>query len=110
MEAKRMTSKDQGQEPHASTTGNGPGQSQEQQAALYGPAGRADYKPGDTIEFSSRDTGGKVLSGEILFVRAPAPAIVGGRIHPTSYIVAVEGESFIRVVYPGDVIERHQKS
>ena len=81
-------------------------QSQEQQAALYGPPGRGDYKPGDTITFASQDTGGQTLTGSILYVRAPAPAVEGGQLHPTVYITFVLGEAFPRMVYPGDVIEQ----
>jgi hypothetical protein len=94
-----------GQASSGSTTGSDQ-QSQEQQAALYGPEGRADHTQGDTITFANRDTGGQPLTGKILYVRAPGPAIVGGRSHPTTYITFVEGEAFPRMVYPGDVIER----
>jgi hypothetical protein len=41
-----------------------------------------------------------------LYVRAPGPAIVGGRSHPTAYIVFVQGEAFPRVVYPSDIVIR----
>jgi hypothetical protein len=78
--------------------------SQEQQEALYGPLGKADHQQGDTIRFSSLDTGGEILTGEILYVRAPAPAIQGGKVHPTAYITYVEDELFPRVVYPSDVV------
>jgi hypothetical protein len=99
--------KDQEEAQQASTTtGSGPGQSAEQRAALYGPAGKADHKQGETITFSSADTGGQELTGSILYVRAPAPAVQGGRVHPTVYITFVEGEAFPRMVYPGDIIER----
>jgi hypothetical protein len=94
------------EEAHASSSSTGPGQSQEQQAALYGPTGRADHRKGERITFSSQDTGGQELTGEVLYVRAPGPAIVGGRSHPTTYFVLVAGEAFPRVVYIGDVIER----
>lgn len=96
--------KDQEEARSAHATGSGPGQSQEQQAALYGPAGRADHKPGDVIKFRS-PTGGKVLTGSILYIRAPAPAIKGGKVHPMVYITYVEGEAFPRMVYQTDIIE-----
>ena len=88
-----------------SSHNQGGGQSAEQQAALYGPQGKADHKKGDIIRFCSRDTGGEILTGEILYVRAPAPAIQGGKVHPTTYITYVEDEGFPRMVYPSDVIE-----
>jgi hypothetical protein len=96
-------SSDQAQEEAQASSG--PGQSAEQQAALYGQPGRGEHKPGDTITFSSRDTGGQELTGSILYIRAPGPAIEGGRIHPTVYVTFVKGESFPRMVYPADVRE-----
>ena len=78
----------------------------EKQAALYGPAGKADHRKGDTITFSSADTGGQELTGDIIYVRAPGPAIAGGRSHPTTYITYVQGEALPRMVYLSDVIER----
>ena len=93
----------QDHEAQASTTTSN-GQSAEQRAALYGPEGKADHRQGDTITFSSNDTGGQTLTGEILHVRAPGPAIVGGRSHPLTYIVHVPGEAFPRIVYLGDII------
>jgi hypothetical protein len=99
-----MTSDDQEQQPHSG------GPEQQQQEALYGPPGRADHTPGEVITFTSIDTGSRELTGKILYIRAPGPAIVGGRSHPTTYIVFVSGESFPRVVYPGDVIERNDGS
>jgi len=75
-----------------------------QQAALYGPAGRGEYAPGERITFASSDTGGESLTGEVLYVRAPAPAIRGGRVLPACYIVFVVGETFIRVVQFCDVV------
>jgi len=78
---------------------------QEQRAALYGPAGKADHRQGEKITFSSADTGGKTLTGTIIYVRAPGPAILGGRIHPTTYITYVEGEAIQCIVYPSDVVE-----
>ncbi len=77
---------------------------QEQRAALYGPAGKADHKRGDTVTFSSDDTGGQRLNGEILHVRAPGAAIVGGRSHPLTYMVYVKGETLPRIVYLSDII------
>ncbi len=86
-------------------------QEQQQLEALYGPPGRGDYQRGETITFSSRDTGGKILTGEILYVRAPAPAVRGGPIHSTAYITLVEDETFPRIVYPADVmVQRHKNS
>ena len=88
-----------------SSNNQGNGQSAEQQAALYGPQGKADHQQGDTIRFSSLDTAGEILTGEILYVRAPAPAVQGGKVHPTTYVTYVQGEAFPRMVYPADVIE-----
>ena len=76
-----------------------------QQAALYGPQAKySEHRPGDTITFASSDTGGRPLTGEVLYVRAPGPAIQGGRMLAACYIVFVAGESFIRVVRFGDVV------
>jgi hypothetical protein len=79
---------------------------QEQLEALYGPPGRADHRKDEEITFANADTNGLPLTGKIIYVRAPGPAIVGGRSHPTVYFV--EGETFPRVVYPADVIERSE--
>jgi hypothetical protein len=92
---------EQQQAAHASSRS-----SQDQLAALYGPPGHADHRIDETITFASADTNGQPLTGKIIYVRAPGPAIVGGRNHPTVYFVFVEGETFPRVYYPGDVIER----
>jgi hypothetical protein len=101
-----MTSdEEQQQTPRSGSSG----QEEQQQEALYGPAGKADHKVGELVTFSSRDTQDQELTGRILFVRAPAPAIKGGRIHPAAYFVFVEGEHFPRVVYPSDIIERAQE-
>ncbi|GCE32209.1 hypothetical protein KDA_76930 [Dictyobacter alpinus] len=76
----------------------------EAQAALYGPAGRADYRPGDQIRFRSVATSGQILTGTVLYVRAPGPAIQGGKNHPT-VLVMDAGDGFPHMVYPGDVIQ-----
>src|SRR5437763_6016428 len=78
----------------------------EREAALFGPAGKADHSKGETITFCDRGTGGKELTGKIIYVRAPAPAIVGGRVHPTLYMVFVEGEHILRAVSQTNVVEK----
>ena len=75
----------------------------ERDAALFGPPGRGEYQKGDTLRF--RDpASGKVLTANVIFVRAPAPAIVGGRIHPTVYWCYVAGEHLPRAVYSSDIV------
>ncbi|SRR6266487_3473593 len=85
-------------------------QERRQLEALYGPSGRGDYQRGETITFASRDTGGRALTGEILYVRAPAPAVRGGQIHSITYITFVENETFPRIVYPADIEHKNSSS
>lgn len=78
------------------------GQSTEQQAALFGPLGHGEYQKGDVIRFRDAVSGQEV-TGEIAYVRGPAPAIQGGKTHPTIYIVDV-GDGIPHVAYQTDII------
>jgi hypothetical protein len=70
---------------------------------LFGPAAAfSDHKRGETIKFREA---GQVKEGTILWVRAPGPAIVGGRNHPVIYVVEVGEVGFPSMVPAGDVIE-----
>jgi hypothetical protein len=90
---------------------NSAAEQERQLEALFGPAARySEHQRGETITFASRDTGGQPLSGKILYVRAPAPAIRDGKTHPVVYITFVKGEAFPRMVYPGDVLTEHKNS
>lgn len=75
----------------------------EQKESLYGKPGRGEYPTGATIRFRDHRTG-QVLTGKVLYVRAPGPAIVGGRQHPTTYMVEV-GDDFPHAVYSRDILE-----
>ena len=75
----------------------------EEKAALFGPSGRGEYKKGDTVRFRDAASG-EVLTGEVDYVRAPAPAIRGGKTHPTAYVVDV-GDGTPHIAYSGDIIE-----
>ncbi len=86
-----MTDSDEEQPPQAG-----------HEAALFGPADKVDHKTGGVIKFASIDTRRKVLTGKIVYVRAPAPAIQGGKVHPIVYLCYVEGEHIPRTVYPAD--------
>jgi hypothetical protein len=94
---------DQDEKKHQGETSRAEQQT-EQEAALYGPAGRGEYQKGDVIRFRDAQSG-QELTGTILFVRAPGEAVRGGRVHPTVYMVHVEGESLPRAIYPGDIIQ-----
>jgi len=50
---------------------------------------------GDTLRFKD-PASGEELTAKVIFVRAPAPAIQGGKIHPTVYICYVAGEHLHR--------------
>jgi hypothetical protein len=52
--------------------------------SVYGPAASADYQPGACIRFL-RD--GLECCGDLLHVRAPGPAVQGGKSHPTLYVI-----------------------
>ncbi len=58
----------------------------EREAALFGPPGRG----GDSIRFRDPQSG-EELTARMIYVRAPAPAIKGGKVHPTVYMVYVQG-------------------
>jgi hypothetical protein len=105
-ESRQSMNKDQ--EESSATTDSSPIQDTEQEAALYGPPGRGEYTKGDVIRFKDVQSGQEFV-GEVLFIRAPSPAIQGGKIHPTVYMVLVEGEHLPRAIYPGDVIENSEK-
>jgi hypothetical protein len=77
----------------------------ERDAALFGPPGFGEYKKGETIRFRDPQSGAE-LTGKVIFVRAPAQAVVGGRVHPTVYWCFVQGEHLPRAVYPADVVEK----
>ena len=73
-----------------------------EKAALFGPPGRGEYAAGDIIRF--RDAvSGQELTGEIDYIRGPAPAIQGGKTHPTVYVVDV-GDGSPHVAYQADII------
>ena len=62
----------------------------EREAALFGPPGRGEYRRGDTLRFKDPQSG-EHLAAKVIYVRAPAPAIKGGKVHPTVYMVYVQG-------------------
>ena len=64
---------------------------------------------GDTLRFKD-PASGEELTAKVIFVRAPAPAIQGGKIHPTVYICYVAGEHLPRAVYPADVVEKDERA
>ena len=49
---------------------------------------------------------GEELTARMIYVRAPAPAVQGGKVHPTVYLVYVQGEHLLRAIYSSDVIEK----
>ena len=73
----------------------------EREAALFGPPGRG----GDSIRFRDPQSG-EELTARMIYVRAPAPAIKGGKVHPTVYMVYVQGEHLPRALYLSHVIEK----
>ena len=71
----------------------------EQRDAPYGPGAR--FKEGETIVFIESS---QMKQGEIVHVRVPGPAIVGGKEHGTLYIVDT-GEGIPSAVEPSQVLE-----
>ena len=66
-----MTESPRDQEAHT----KGPGLSEEQEAALFGPPGHGEYqKKGETLCFRDPQSG-EELTARVIYVRAPAPAI-----------------------------------
>jgi len=77
----------------------------EREAALFGPPGRGEYRRGDTLRFKDPQSG-EHLAAKVIYVRAPAPAVQGGKVPPTVYLVYVQGEHLLRAIYSSDVIEK----
>lgn len=80
--------------------------SEQNNEAIVGPSARfSEHKVGDVIRFSQ--DGGLEKSGEIIYVRAPAPISAGGEPVPMIYLVAC-GDGFPDVVFPHEVIEEEE--
>lgn len=68
---------------------------------LFGPSGRGDYKPGDTIAFVE---GSHELSGEIIHVSAPQMTVTGKQL-PTTYEVDC-GDGWPHIVLSSQIVQR----
>ena len=84
-----------------STDQGQPEQAQQQNEAIYGPAGRAEHQPGQSISFTYPENG-QPGAGKLLYVRAPGPTYEGGPEHPTTYVVD-DGRGFPRALYASDI-------
>ena len=74
--------------------------------AIIGPGAKfSEHKIGDTIRFSQN--GDPEKSGEIIYVRAPAPTSAESKIVPMIYLVAC-GNEFPDVVFPHEIIQEQE--
>ena len=77
-------------------------ETEEQRVALFGPHGRGEYKEGSIVRFYDA-VSGQEMRGVIDYIRAPGPAIQGGKVLSTCYIIDV-GDGSPHIAYQGDII------
>jgi len=74
---------------------------QEQRDSLFGKEPQfSEHKSGETIRFKD---GSEEKTGRILHVIPPGQAVVGGEMHPMTYVVDT-GHGFPSMVYVSDVL------